>query len=1009
MLLTYLTDNDTYCTYRQNSLTHEVEWIMKKNERKSKKIFSAAASRNKTFIADPVKKKRAQKGSFFRYLIENSQSKVTVLDKKGTIIYQNKGFNPIDFYKPEDIVGKNFLELVHPDYVQKVTRFFEDLIRKPGTVKQMQILFRYKDDLWHFLDIRAKGMLDVPEVKGIVVNSRDITDSKHVEDELKKRTDQLENEIEDRKKAEELVLKSEEFFRTIVQNSFDSIVIIDDQGKRKYASSSFKNVGGYDPEDMLGKNVFELVHPDDKAMVFRMFHELLDEPYHTRTLQARYLAKDGNYIWVEVLGVNMLKSPIVQGVVLDTRDITERKRIEEALHKSEERFRAIVQNSTDIIVVVDEKGTNKYISSSFEKITGHKIEERMGRKIMELVHPDDVEKVSKGLSDVLHEPDLIHTIEARYFHGDGTYHWFEISGMNLLNNPNVNGIVTNFRDISERKQSVQMLKEEMEITSQLLSLSEAVATITDVDKLMLEAVKSSKKIMGCDITVSYLLDKQTGLFMPSEVADIPNDILPLFRTETIDMKNIKDFLNIKKPFLIKFSHSIFGDRIAIPFVDLDNEGLKWLSILRYIDIQDINELIVIPLMNRDEFLGMVAGIYMKKDEPATRFTERYYKALIGIANQVSTALEQAKLYRESVEKTMELANRVEVINTMYEIGRSILSNLTSADILNTVTRMAGKLLPCDVAAIMLVDQGKQGFNRVASSGPLAGSLGSFFLFRDTSVTEVIKTGRPQYIPNFSELDNKLPFEQELLENGLMSAIRIPLSIGNENIGVLGFGSKRISAFTHEDLLTAERLGSQISVALANAKLISDLEESSMATIKSLTNAIDAKSRWTAGHSEGVTKHAIAIGKWMGLHEKAINDLEVASMMHDVGKIGTYADILNKKDGLTEEEWALIKQHPVKGAEILSPIKQLKNIIASVEHHHEFFDGSGYPDGLKGNEIPLMARILSVADAVDAMSSDRPYRKGMPAEEIIKELIRCSGSQFDPEVVKAFLAVQDTLK
>ncbi len=943
---------------------------------------------------------------FFRSIVENLQSKITILDKDGTIRYQNIGYNVDDFYKPEEITGKTFIELVHPDYVQKVKNMFEALIKNPGAVKQMQIPVYYKDGSWHFLDIRAKSMLDIPEVAGIVVNSRDITDSKYIEDELKNRTEQLEHEIEDRKRAEDALRKSEEFFKAIVQNSYDSIVVIDEQGKRKYASSSFSNVGGYNSKEMLGKSVFNLIHPEDKAMVSGIFNELLDDPYKVHSLQARYLAKDGTYIWVEVVGVNMLGNPIVQGIVLHTRDITDRKMMEEDLHKSEERFRAIVQNSTDIIVLVDEKGINKYISPSFESITGYKIKDRLGKSGVEFIHPDDKTKVMKNFNQVLSKPDITYKGETRYLHSDGTYHWLEISAMNLIKDPNVNGIVLTFKDVSERKLSEQRLQEEMEITSQLLSLSEAVATITDVDKLMFEAVKSSREIMGCNITVSYLWDKQAGVFVPGEQVDMPNDILPFFRTENIDMKHIKNLINIRRPFLIRFAHSVFGENIAMPVVDVEEESITWLSFSKYVDIKYINTLLVIPLLNRDALLGIVAGIYFKKEHAASRFTERYYNAIIGIANQVSTALEQAKLYRESVEKTMELAHRIEIINTMYEIDRSILSNLTSEDVLNTVTRMAGKLLPCDLADIRLVDKDKHGFNLIASSGKLTSVLGSSFLFTDTSLTDVIKTGRPQYIPNLSEVNDIFMLERELLNNEFMSVMRIPLKIGNEVIGILSFGSKRISAFTHENLVTAERLGSQISIALANSKLISDLEESSMATIKSLSNVIDAKSKWTSGHSEGVAKYAIAIGRSIGLDEKALKELEVASLLHDIGKIGTYAGIIDKREKLTEEEWSLIKQHPTKGEEIIAPIKQLKEITPIIRYHHEFYDGTGYPVGLKGDQIPLLARILSVADAVDAMISDRPYRKGMSKDEVITELNRCSGTQFDPGIVETFLSIED---
>jgi len=180
-------------------------------------------------------------------------------------------------------------------------------------------------------------------------------------------------------------------------------------------------------------------------------------------------------------------------------------------------------------------------------------------------------------------------------------------------------------------------------------------------------------------------------------------------------------------------------------------------------------------------------------------------------------------------------------------------------------------------------------------------------------------------------------------------------------------------------------------------------------IYSFVNAIDAKSTWTKGHSVRVTNYALAIAKEMGLKDKDIETLRTSAILHDIGKIGIYSVILDKPEKLTKEEFDLVKMHPVKGEEILMPIGQLQlsklqNLLAIIRSHHERIDGKGYPDGLKGDEIPLLARIICVADSFDSMTSDRPYRPTPGKEYAISELKRYSGTQFDPEAVEAFLRV-----
>jgi putative nucleotidyltransferase with HDIG domain len=215
------------------------------------------------------------------------------------------------------------------------------------------------------------------------------------------------------------------------------------------------------------------------------------------------------------------------------------------------------------------------------------------------------------------------------------------------------------------------------------------------------------------------------------------------------------------------------------------------------------------------------------------------------------------------------------------------------------------------------------------------------------------------------------------------------------------------------LLRIRQVESELALVNRNLKVrTSDLVDQQhslfLSTVKSLVSAIDAKDEYTRHHSTRVTEFTLKIARAMGYSEKELGDLELAALLHDVGKIAVPENILNKPGRLTDQEFALIKEHPARGESILKPVLELKEIAKVVRAHHEHYDGTGYPDGLKGREIPLGARIMAVADAYDSITSERPYRKAASHRFAVKEIIRCSGTQFDPEVVEHFLEIGSIL-
>jgi HD-GYP domain-containing protein (c-di-GMP phosphodiesterase class II) len=199
------------------------------------------------------------------------------------------------------------------------------------------------------------------------------------------------------------------------------------------------------------------------------------------------------------------------------------------------------------------------------------------------------------------------------------------------------------------------------------------------------------------------------------------------------------------------------------------------------------------------------------------------------------------------------------------------------------------------------------------------------------------------------------------------------------------------------------LSYQVGPAIENARMYETMRETFYGVSMALAEALEKRDYYTGGHTNRVSSYCMAIGSQLNLGEKEMESLWLASILHDVGKIGVEDRVLQKPGQLDTEEFALMSRHSEYGSEILSHIKSHRAVIPGVRGHHEKYDGNGYPDQLKGSQIPLVARIISVADAFDAMTSDRPYRKALSHKQAFAELVRCKESQFDPDVVDAFLA------
>jgi putative nucleotidyltransferase with HDIG domain len=359
-----------------------------------------------------------------------------------------------------------------------------------------------------------------------------------------------------------------------------------------------------------------------------------------------------------------------------------------------------------------------------------------------------------------------------------------------------------------------------------------------------------------------------------------------------------------------------------------------------------------------------------------------------IVHIVQRGLEKRRLSAENL--------RLREALSLYKVSEAIAASLSLDEVVSTLSESALSEVRSDLVMTWLAD-GEGNFalrslnySSLLEEGEELGELDP------AKVTERLSTGPLiEHGARARELFSTHPSRQ------VSSLIVVPLKMRDRLLGFVSTVSLTASRrFDEGQRKLLSIIASRAAAAIENARLYEDLQATFQQTIQSLARTIDKMDRYTAGHSERVARYAVNLARWLGLDEVQIEIVRHSALMHDIGKIGCVMN-LNKAGKLTQSEYEVFKRHPAYGREILDPIKFLGPVIPGVHLHHERWDGRGYPLGLAGKDIPLIARIISVADTFDAMTSDRAYRRALPHEVTVSEIERCSGTQFDPDIAGTF--------
>ena len=797
----------------------------------------------------------------------------------------------------------------------------------------------------------------------------------------------------------------------ILESTVVGIYLVQDWVFR-YVNSAFARIFGYQPEELIDKlSPLDLVHPDDRAMAKKNIQERIEGRVPHVHSVCKGLRKDGATIWCEAYGsrIDYEGKPAVVGTLLD---ITERKRAEEALRESEERYRDLVEKSGLAIFVLDAEGRVIFFNRHVCELSGCEPVELEGAHFANWVHPEDRERVlgyhHRRMAGDFTVPERC---EFRWPCKDGSFRHVAISVTPIVKEGHVVGSRVYLYDITEQKKLMEELEEsKWTLQRSLESLNEAVVMV-DTDFVIKVCNRANSEIMGvpedqCVGKRCYKMFYGRDTVCPGCLAKRAMET----KQKAYELRHRPDGMIL--------------ERTAYPV--LDEEGRVTGATILGLDITQ-----------------------QKRAEEALRESEERYRILVETARDVIFSL--------SVEGVITSLNRAFEVLTGWPcsqwIGRHF-REIVYPDDLSIAEESFQRVLkgesspPVDIR-VRLKSGGyavcEFTGNPVVKDGRIVGTLG---VARDVTqrreMEEALRESEERYrtlvesslTGIFIHQDGKYVFvnerfaqmhgyePEELIGRDYLELIypedreaakkRTELRLKGEKLPVshelrrltkdgrffwcqmvatrINYRGKPAVMGNVIDITPQKQAEESMRKAITRLHLV--LEQ----TVRAFATTIEKRDPYTAGHQHRVARLARAIAKEMGLSHEECVGIYMAGLVHDIGKISVPTDILNKPGRLSKAEFEILKAHPKVGYEILKEVEFPWPIADMVLQHHERLDGSGYPQGLKDGEILLGARILAVADVVEAIASHRPYRPALGIETALEEIQRGKGTLYDPEVV-----------
>ncbi len=445
-------------------------------------------------------------------------------------------------------------------------------------------------------------------------------------------------------------------------------------------------------------------------------------------------------------------------------------------------------------------------------------------------------------------------------------------------------------------------------------------------------------------------------------------------------------------------------------LELSGRGIEASAPVLYPDVQALPPAVLVPRLTQAEgyrglgnwplvYEGKILGLLSCYHDAPRTWSAPEQDVFQMFAQEAAFALHNARLHDAQMQRAADL-------EVLFDLSRRLRAARNPEEIYPILVGHAVDLLHADSGTLTLLAAQRAEFDCVYAAGMPPEVRGATFPVSGSPLGRVAQAGATFRTMNFG--GEPLPVWMNGFR-GIGPAVIVPVRSEEQTIGVFCLGRKRRSdanPFADNEVRLLEGMTEIGGTAIRRARLFQNLEKSYMQMVISLARTMDVRDSYTSGHSERISEWAEAVAGELGCMDAEIQDIRWGALLHDIGKIGVPDAILRKPGKLTDAEWAIMRKHPEIGEEILASTERMRGVATLVRNHQEKWDGTGYPDGLEGEEIPLGARILSVCDAYSAITDDRPYKKARTHEEATAELHRCAGAQFDPHVVEVFCRIVD---